>query len=431
MEGTKAAEAERGRSGSWIAIAIVLLALFVRLGAVVADSSYEPANDAQHFDLIATSLASGSGYGDAFLLGADGPSAYRAPLYPATLAAVYAVFGDHSWTAGRVANAVIGTALVALLGLVALQLWGRRVGLVALALAAIHPTLVLFGSGLQLEPLLAALLLGSLACALQHRRQPMGLLWPLAAGVALGLAVLTRETGLVMLPVVAWLVWPRGQQPRPWAAPTLLVAVAAAVVIPWTVRNAVVLDAFVPVTTSGGYTLAGTYNQTSMDDPQNPGVWIPPERDPAMLKAVLALDHPDEVDLDQSLRHEAIDFAVDHPGYVVTVVFWNAVRLFDLKGPQHALFYGQFLPYPPDLTRAAVYASWLLGVAALVGLATRSVRRAAGAVLAFPLMVTVVLCFVSGEIRYRAAIEPFTVMFAAAGIVATFDRLRPQGDTSL
>ena len=430
MEGTKATEAERGWSGSWIVIVIVLLALFVRLGAVVADSSYEPANDALHFDLIATSLASGSGYGDAFLLGAEGPSAYRAPLYPATLAAVYAVFGDHSWTAGRVANALIGTALVALLGLVAFQLWGRRVGLVALGLGAIHPTLVLFGSGLQLEPLLAALLLASLACALQHRRQPWGLRWPLAAGVALGLAVLTRETGIVMLPVIVWLVWPRGGQ-RAWAAPAVLVTVAAAVVIPWTARNAVVLDSFVPVTTSGGYTLAGTYNRTSMDDPQNPGVWIPPERDPAMLDAVLALDHPDEVELDKSLRREAIDFALDHPSYVVSVVFWNAVRLFDLQGPTHALYYGQFLPYPQGLTRASVYASWLLGIAALVGLATKSVRRAAGAVLAFPLMVTVVLCLVSGEIRYRAVIEPFTVMFAAAGIVAIFDRLRPQGETSL
>jgi 4-amino-4-deoxy-L-arabinose transferase-like glycosyltransferase len=430
MEATRAAESERARPSRHLALGILLLALVVRLGAVVADSTYEPENDALHFDMIATSLASGSGYGDAVLLGTDGPSAYRAPLYPVTLAFVYAVFGDHSWTAGRVANALVGTLLVAAIGLVALQLWGRRVGLVALAIAAVHPTLVLFGSGLQLEPLLATLLLAALACALEHRRRPVGIRWALAAGVAIGLAVLTRETALVMVPVLVWLVWQPRTEQRSWRTPAVLVAVAAAVVIPWTIRNAVALDAFVPVTTSGGYTLAGTYNQTSKDDPDNPGVWIPPERDPAMAKVVLALDDPDEVDLDQTLRRQAIKFALDDPAYVGTVAFWNAVRLFDLQGPGHALFYAQFLPYPSGLTRASVYASWLLGLAALVGLATRRVRRAAGAVLAFPLMVTVVLCLVSGEIRYRASIEPFTVMLAAAGIVATFDRLRPLGGPS-
>lgn len=423
---TGASAAATTRSAQRIFVLVVLAAaLAVRLGAVVLDDVYAPENDALHFDMIATSLADGDGYGDAFLLGTQGPSAYRAPLYPTTLAAVYVVFGDHSWTAGRVANALIGTALVALIGVVAAQLWGRRVGAAALVLAAVHPTLVLFGSGLQLEPLLATLIVAAFAAALQYRRRPDQARWAVLAGIAIGLAMLTRETGALLLPVIGALVWqaaPRGR--RRWVAPVAVAAIAAALVVPWTLRNAVQLDALVPVTTSGGYTLAGTYNETSMDDPVNPGVWIPPERDPAMRDVVLDLGVTDEIGLDQALRAEAIEFAVDHPSYLAEVVLWNTVRLFDLEGPAHALDYATYVPYSPGLTRAAVYGSWLLGLAAVGGLLLRTARGVPWPVLVFPLLAIGFHSVVSGEIRYRATFEPFTVLLAAAAVVAVLDRIR-------
>jgi hypothetical protein len=43
-----------------------------------------------------------------------------------------------------------------------------------------------------------------------------------------------------------------------------------------------------------------------------------------------------------------------------------------------------------------------------------------------PVLFALVLVLISGEIRYRASIEPFTVVFAAAGVVTVLDRLRPQ-----
>ncbi|MEY2570979.1 MAG: hypothetical protein QOE63_1329, partial [Acidimicrobiaceae bacterium] len=246
-----ALEAERAlpssRRGRWFVVAALALALVLRLGVIAADRSYEPLNDSQHYDLIASSLAGGHGYGDAVLLGATGPSAYRAPMYPVVLAAVYAVFGEHSWTAGRVENALIGVALVALIGLVASQLWGRRVGAVALLLAAVHPTLMLFGSGLQLEPLLASLVLASIAAALQHRRTRQ-LSWLIAAGVLIGLTTLTRETGFLLIPVVALLVWDRSRRPSlaTLRAPLAVALIALLTIAPWTIRNATQLHSLVP-----------------------------------------------------------------------------------------------------------------------------------------------------------------------------------------
>ena len=95
----------RSRNGRWIVVAILLLALAVRLGAVVATEGwYEPRTDAADFDAIATSIANGDGYGPARLPPATGDSALRAPLYPASLAVVYFFAGDNNWTAGRVAS---------------------------------------------------------------------------------------------------------------------------------------------------------------------------------------------------------------------------------------------------------------------------------------------------------------------------------------
>lgn len=412
-------------AGRWLVAAILAGALGLRLAAVAADGVYVPQNDAVDFDRIATSIANGEGYGDAILLGAKGPTAYRAPLYPATLAAVYVVAGDHSWTAGRVANAVIGVALVAVIGLVAAQLWGRRTAAVALAIAAVHPTLLLFGSGLQSEPLLALLLLGAVAAALEHgRRGGNGLWWPVTAGALAGLAALTRETGLLLVPLLAVLVWRaspvRGR--RRLAAPAAVLAVAVATVVPWTIRNAVALDAFVPVTTSGGYTAAGTYNRSSLDH-ELTGVWMPPERDPALREVILAAAPFDEVELDRLLRSEAIDFVGNEPTAVPKVLFWNVVRLFDLQGPGHALDYATYVPYPQGLTRAAVYGSWVLGALAVGGLVVfRTWRRVPWPVLAFPALAIVFHGLVSGEIRYRASFEGFTVLLAAAAVVALLDR---------
>lgn len=402
---------------------VLVVAALVRIAAVVVDDEYEPVNDSLHFDMLATSLASGEGFGEAALPFTDGPTAYRGPFYPLTLGAMYAVFGDHSWTAGRLANAAIGTVLVGLVGLVAAQLWSRRVGAVALAIAAVHPTLVLHGSGLQLETLLAALVMASTAAALQHRIAPRGLVWPAVAGALVGLAALTRETGLLLVVALGLVVWGAGGR-RSLRAPAVLAGAAVLVVAPWTVRNAVQLDAFVPISTSGGYSFAGTYNQTSLDHPDYTGMWLPAEQDRHLRDVIVDRMPMTEVELDDVMRGEAIDFVLDNPGAVPRVAFWNTVRLFDLDGPGHALHYAPFVPYSLSLTRAAVWASYAVGLAAVVGLACKALRRTPGAVFLFPVMVIVLHALLSGTIRYRASIEPFTVLLAAFGVVAVVDRLR-------
>ena len=145
----------------------------------------------------------------------------------------------------------------------------------AMAGAAVYIPLILVGAAVMSEPLFAALLLGALAAAIQHRRSTHRWRWVLLAGFLGGLTILTRANALVLLLPLALAVWtvrPRFS-PRALAAPAVLVVLALLTVSPWTIRNAVVFDRFIPVSTQLGSALAGTYNDQARLDKENPASW--------------------------------------------------------------------------------------------------------------------------------------------------------------
>jgi 4-amino-4-deoxy-L-arabinose transferase-like glycosyltransferase len=420
-----------GRSRVFVAVALLAAFVIRAVLAIRIGDTYRPLTDAADFDRLATSLALGHGWPATAVPAAVGPTAFRAPLYPALLGVVYRVAGVHHYTAGLMANAVVGTIVVALIAVVATQLWGRRVGAVALCIAAVHPTLMLYGTSLQLEPLLEALLLAALAAALQHRRSLHELRWATAAGVCAGLAVLTREIGFALIIPVCWLVWTGRPRPsRTVAAPLVALVAAAVIVVPWTARNAVTLHAFEPVSTSLGVGLAGVFDATSFHNHANPALWIPPWTDPAMARIILAHPDPTEVHVDNELTRAAVDFLAAHPTYFGTVIFWNTIRLFDLNGTSGALFAARYVPYPRRLTEAGVYSSYLLDALALVGLALGVTRGVPRVIWLVPVLAWLAIVLLSGNIRYRASIEPFTVLLAAAGAVALTGRLRHESRLS-
>src|SRR4051794_1129957 len=238
-----------GRFG-WAVLVVLLVALALRLGYVALTPGYAIVDDARDYDAHARSIAAGEGFAR---LG-PGPSrvtAFRPPAYPILLAGVDTLprpetkADEQRVVAGRVANALVGTAIVALIGVLALQVFDRRVALAAMALAAVYLPLILVGGALMSEPLFAALLLGALTAAIAHRRSAHRLRWAVLAGVLGGLTILTRANGLIVLLPLALAVW--DGRPR-WTraalvAPALLVAVALLTVAPWTVRNEKVLGA--------------------------------------------------------------------------------------------------------------------------------------------------------------------------------------------
>ena len=416
--------------GRWFVAAVLGLALAVRVAEVVVTRhSYSPVNDSRDFDSIAMSLIHGHGFGPALVPPATGPTAYRGPLYPIVLAAWYLVVG-HSWTWGRIEQAVFGTAVVALIGLVAAQLFGRRAAAVALVLAAVYPTLILYGSSLQLETLLMTLSLAAVACALQYRRHPAGLGWPIASGLLVGLTLLTRELGIVLIPAVLAMVWPQPAD-RPAAegraratrlAPAALLLSIVVVLVPWTVRNELSLHTLAPTSTSTGFTLAGTYNPTAAADHKYPTLWRPPYEDPGDTALLLGKPHPGEAWVNHVLEKATIDYIKAHPTYPLRAAYWNAAGLFDLEGTRISLYMAQFIPYPPTLVRWAVYSSYLVELLAIIAIFLPLTRRAPKVLWSIPVLAIVVIIFVSGNIRYRASIEPYTVLLATVTLATILER---------
>jgi 4-amino-4-deoxy-L-arabinose transferase-like glycosyltransferase len=429
-----------------VAVALLVVALVVRVGGAAGSFGNDLVFDAKDFDRHARSIATGHGYPEA-VHPRDGPSALRPPAFPAALAAVYVLRGGverpPDWRtyfdprykpdaqaadAGRILQALIGTVTAALVGLVAFQLFGRRVGLVSLAIAAVYPPLVLLGFTLLSDPMFVMVELAAVAAALRARDSPHPLRWAIAAGVLVGVGWLTRGNGYVLLLPLALLVWvvrPRLSR-RALAAPALLLLAAALTIMPWTIRNAVVMDAFIPVSDTGGYTLAGAYNESARNDSHFRGGWRPAQDDPEYGR--LAAKTTGELDQSQQLGREARRLIARHPLYVGEVAGCNTLRLAYLAwlvcGDRRDVTTGYEVEEgaPHSLALLAVLSFALVALLAFAGAFTHKARAAPRALWLVPVAMWTAV-FVLAANRFRAPLEPFLIMLAALALVSGWERV--------
>jgi 4-amino-4-deoxy-L-arabinose transferase-like glycosyltransferase len=410
----------------WIPVAaLLLLALTVRVGFVAATSDYRPVKDGRDYDRYALSIAHGDGYPRS---GPERrPTAYRPPGYPFFLGGVYALAGETEdrWAAARLVQAGLGTIAVLLIGLIAAQLWGRREALVALAIGAVFPPLVIVGEALMSESLALPLVLGAVAAVLRQRGAP-GVRWAVVAGVLLGLATLTRPNCLLLaLPLAFAVAAPHPRLNRRGLAPVAaLFAAAALAIAPWSVRNALAMDHFVPVTTEVGNTLAGTYNDVSRTDPDFPGAWREPSRVRDFAPLYARRSELSEPAFDRELRSAAADYVAERPLYVAEVGYRNAWRLTGLDG-DWARLSASFLGVEAGPAHAARFAFFALALLALVGALTPAARRAPLFLWTIPVLLVLSALFLNGETpRFRVLADPFAILLAAVGCVHVVDRLR-------
>jgi 4-amino-4-deoxy-L-arabinose transferase-like glycosyltransferase len=416
--------------------AILILALALRIGEVQrTDASYRPINDAGSYLTLASEIAHtgdyslshrpGSGAG-----GTRGPSAYFAPGYPYFLALVDLIDGhpvrrDGAVHPARIAQAVLGTITVALVGLVGLELFGLTAGLIALVLAAIYPVGIGLAGVLVAENLLTPLVLGAVYAGLRVRRagRPRtAYAWVAGAGVLTGLATLTHENAvLIALPLLP-AVWRVG--PRRLVAPALLLATAALTILPWTIRNAEVMHRFIPVSDETGITLVGTYNSASAANPGVPYKWrifygIPGER--ALIRQASHLTEPE---IGDKLQHQALQYISKHPVAPLSAGFHNTLRLFELEGAYAWHASASAISLPLSVARDGVIGFWIVCVLALLGAFSRTVRAAPKWVWAVPLLLALSVVLVNVETpRFRAPVDPFLILLAVAGLASAATRI--------
>lgn len=405
--------------------AVLLLALSVRVVYVAATPHHALGGDAADYDRHAVSLAEGRGYPPSFLPQREaGSTAWRPPLYPLVLAALYRLTGTVAEsgrvTLGRLLQAVLGTILVGLLGALALAVWGHRsLALLTMALAALYPPLILWGSTLLTEPLALVLEVAALLAVLAARRRTRPRRWVITAGLLTGLVMLARPNGiLLLLPVVAglWTVRPRLSR-RALAAPAVAAVVSIAVLSPWLVRNALVVHR-VTTSTAAGFSLAGTYNEASRHHPAWPAVWL---FAPAPYASIYLLPIS-EAEMDRRLRAAALAYIRAHPAYVAEVGFWNTVRFLDLSPSFTRYVMEVEADVPGGLADLERFTFWAIALLALAGAASRFGRSLPRFVWLVPLVMWASSVFVWSSSRYRQPLEPLFVMLAAAGLVGLRER---------
>jgi 4-amino-4-deoxy-L-arabinose transferase-like glycosyltransferase len=415
---------------------ILIVALALRIGEVQRTSaSYRPINDAGSYLTLASEIAHtgdyslshepGSGAG-----GTRGPSAYFAPGYPYFLALVDLIDGHETRRGAavhpaRVAQAGLGTITVALIGLVALELFGASPGLIALALAAVYPVAIGLAGTLVAENLLTPLVLAAVYAGLRTRRAARArsaYAWVAGAGVLAGLATLTHENAvLIVLPLIV-AVW--GCRPPSWATPALLIATAALAILPWTIRNAEVVHRLIPVSDETGITLVGTYNAASAANPGVPYKWrifygIPGER--ALIRQASHLTEPA---IGDKLQHQALHYISKHPLSPLDVAYHNTFRMFELEGAFAWHASAAAISLPLSVARDGVIGFWIVCLLALAGAFSQPVRAAPKWLWAVPLLLALSVVPINVETpRFRAPIDPFLILLAAAALSTAMARI--------
>lgn len=298
-----------GRAGLAALVAILLLGLGLRI-----DYAWEgrpPVFDATAYARIAANLEHDRG----FTLGRAGtqPASDYSPGLPLLGAGVYKLTGGVHARLLRVVMALIGALAVLFTYLIGRRLRGPVAGLIGALAVAVYPALLEYQGMLMTEPLAATLLSGAVLSmlwaadpgpvahgswrggtgALRAGHGPSSAPLPprhprvrwLVPGLLLGALALSRPEYLVVAAVLAAVVFGYTGRAGEWrlafADTGILLVGLALVVVPWTIRNAIALDHFVPISTGGGQVLfAGSYIPSG-GDPERVGRAVL-ERHPAL-----------------------------------------------------------------------------------------------------------------------------------------------------
>ena len=409
-------------------LALGVLAFVIRLWFVLSvGQTTNPFNDAGTYHRIAVNLAHGHGFRGRY----GQETAQYPPAWPFLLSLVYRVFGS-SYTPGEVLNAVLGAATVPLLYVAARRTLGRAEAIVvgvgmSLLIGQVIWTDVLISETLFV--FLLAVLLAMLA-VLPATRPRSALL----VGIVLGVATLTRGEGFLLLtfPIAMW--WPQVSRRVLRRQVAIILAVVVACVVPWTIRNAYTMHAFIPLSTDFASTFWAGHN------PHANGAAVIPSAQLLTQVKVPATSPKHELEVNSLLRKKALSWMVSHPLDELRLIPLKLLALQSAEGQAILIWIDEQASLAhPVLSPSAGYR---LGILADVGYYTllttfvaslavfgkalwrrRVILRGALAYIGVALVMYGFVFY--GGFRYRAPLEPL-MLLVAAPLVARLATLRKQ-----
>jgi 4-amino-4-deoxy-L-arabinose transferase-like glycosyltransferase len=261
-------------------IQMVTAAFIVRLGFVLLvfrDVAF--AGDAhQQFGWemgwVARSIALGHGFSSPFVP-LTGATALVPPLYPYLLSLVFrscGLYSPHAALAILSLNSICSALTCVPVYLLAREVGGSRVGNIAGWLWVVYPFSVYFSSTRVWDYSVTSLLLATCWWLTQCAGRRGSVKQAAVIGILFGVAALSNPSVLSMFPIaLGFTLWRMHRLGDRWLRfGWVVVLLTAAVLAPWTIRNAKVLHAAVPV--RDGFWLefwAGNHGDTSTSNPSS------------------------------------------------------------------------------------------------------------------------------------------------------------------
>jgi 4-amino-4-deoxy-L-arabinose transferase-like glycosyltransferase len=415
--------------------AIALVAFAIRVAFVIGVAPEVPRiGDAAAYRLLAENLADGRGYIRPFdhaLLGLQRPTAEYPPLFPALLSLPARAGADSARSFGLFL-AVVGTGAVVAIGVLGRRGGGNLAGIIAAALASCYPMFFISEGIVMSESLYVPLVALSLLLVYRAIDEPTPANF-LFLGAVLGLATLTRAEGLLLaLALVVPLAWraTRLTASQRLARAGFALGATLLVVAPWTIRNAVRLDAFVPVS-SNGATLVDGANCDRVYGGAELGLWretfsefgddarLQPQRVACFEGFDIAAPDFDEASAARKHRSDGVAYARSHWSSLPKVGAVRVLRTWGLYSPRQQIEFESLEGRPRSWQWAGTIMYWVMLPFAAIG-AVLLVRRRTPV---WPLLATAVVVVLTsaaayGQQRFRVAAEPAIVVLAAVAISA-------------
>jgi 4-amino-4-deoxy-L-arabinose transferase-like glycosyltransferase len=416
--------------------AVFVVAFVVRLAWVMTLGPALVWPDEEEFVGIAKHLAAGDGYVSV---------SYRAnPVLPAYLAAVFVAFGE-SYRAARVGQALMGALTCVLVAATGMRLLGVAVGTIAGLMLAVYLPHVYLSGVFYAECLFTLLIACTVYGAVRSLDTNRPLPWLAATGVSFALTALSRPIFLAYLPFLLAAIFyaSRAAFSRKVLMATILVVATVLGILPWTIRNYLVLGRPVLVSTGFGTKLWQGNNEGAAGDADDRELSF---RQDVWRARVATLPEPERTTVearyrDAERRIDALQ-AASGDAYTATdavlgPLAWEHIRTHPLRTVE--LFVRKlgtlFLPFSKTLVTNEHTTSlnqWLAALAyvpilvlAAVGI-WFSAGRHPGLWMLYGLLVSVSAAYgvLTACTRFRLPLDPYLVVFAAAAVVELWARRR-------
>ena len=376
-------------------IFIFVLALSLRLFHVYYVVDSVPFSDSLEYHNYAIGMLEEHRFGDEYT------STYRGPVFSFLLSIIYFLYGK-SYHVARIFQAIISSFTCIIIYLLAKHIFSKATAYVAALISATF-ALYIFYSGFLLSETLFLFLSVFLALVLYETLEEPSNKTLIFSGLLLGITALTRTEILFTFIFIIPIFWIKSQFSLKTTGKQLALVMAFAflIILPWTLRNYLVSDHFVLISSQGGE------NFWMGNNPKTIGMHIPVPED-------ILEKYGSQIELDKSLSKKAINFIVHNPKkwlellkdkFLLYFQFWD-----DKNNWMFTERFGFINNLSPPLCNIKI-----IGVFCIFGmlLTIRYIKQSL-ILYAFLLSNFAMQILLYVEPRWRVQISPFMIIFAAS-----------------